>query len=101
MADEPLGRAAQRLAALEMANATPRCGARGKRSGEPCGAPAMENGRCWVHGGASTGPRTAQGLARSKRARWKHGYYSAEAKIERAETRAALQELRHLIGLYG
>ena len=24
----------------------------------------MENGRCWVHGGASTGPRTPDGKAR-------------------------------------
>ena len=24
----------------------------------------MENGRCWVHGGASTGPRTPEGKAR-------------------------------------
>ena len=24
----------------------------------------MENGRCWVHGGASTGPRTPEGRAR-------------------------------------
>lgn len=32
--------------------------------------------------GASTGPRTAEGLARSRRARWKHGLYSAEARAE-------------------
>lgn len=31
-----------------------------------------------MHGGASTGPRTPEGLARSKKARWKHGRYSAE-----------------------
>ena len=29
-----------------------------------CRAWAMENGRCRVHGGASTGPRTAEGKAR-------------------------------------
>jgi hypothetical protein len=29
-----------------------------------CKAWAMENGRCWVHGGASTGPRTPEGKAR-------------------------------------
>ena len=38
-----------------------------------------QNGRCRMHGGASTGPRTAEGLARLRRARWKHGLYSAEA----------------------
>jgi hypothetical protein len=29
-----------------------------------CKGWAMENGRCWVHGGASTGPRTPAGKAR-------------------------------------
>jgi hypothetical protein len=29
-----------------------------------CKAWAMENGRCWMHGGASTGPRTPEGKAR-------------------------------------
>jgi hypothetical protein len=32
-----------------------------------------------MHGGKSTGPRTPEGLARSRRANWKHGNYSAEA----------------------
>src|SRR5712692_6598331 len=62
-------------------DSAPRCGAKTRR-GTPCGAPAMMNGRCRMHGGASTGPRTAEGLARSRRARWKHGLYSAEAKAE-------------------
>src|SRR5262244_1628365 len=35
-----------------------RCGARSKRTGKPCRAAAMPNGRCKVHGGKSTGPRT-------------------------------------------
>src|SRR5215475_3801845 len=34
------------------------------------------------------GPRTPEGLERSRRANWKHGYYSREAKAERS--RAAL-----------
>ena len=29
-----------------------------------CKGWAMENGRCWVHGGASTGPRTPEGKTR-------------------------------------
>jgi hypothetical protein len=40
----------------------PRCGARSKRTGKPCRAAAMPNGRCKVHGGKSTGPRTPEGL---------------------------------------
>src|SRR5215813_8955804 len=87
MSNEPLAREGERmrarLEALIMANAAPRCGARSKRTGKPCRAAAMPNGRCKVHGGKSTGPRTPEGLERSKRARLKHGYYSREAKAER------------------
>ncbi|MGH6962647.1 MAG: HGGxSTG domain-containing protein, partial [Dongiaceae bacterium] len=35
----------------------PRCGARTRCGGE-CRQPAMPNGRCRLHGGLSTGPRT-------------------------------------------
>ena len=66
----------------------PRCGARSKRTGEPCRGPAMRNGRCRLHGGLSTGPRTPEGLARSRRARWKHGRYSMEAQRERRRLKA-------------
>ena len=37
-----------------------------------------------MHGGKSTGPRTAEGLARSRRARWVHGRYSEETRRARA-----------------
>jgi len=57
--------------------AAPRCGAR-TRSGECCRQPAMKNGRCRMHGGLSTGPRTAEGRARCAAARRTHGFYSAE-----------------------
>jgi hypothetical protein len=42
------------------------------------------------------GPRTLQGLERSRRANWKHGYYSREAKSARARVRAAMRALRYL-----
>jgi hypothetical protein len=71
--------------ALVMANAAPRCGARSKRTGKPCRAAAMLNGRCKVHGGKSTGPRTPEGLERSRRANWKH-----------SRLRAAMRALRDL-----
>jgi hypothetical protein len=44
-----------------------KCGATTRR-GTPCKAPAVwwrGNGRCKLHGGLSTGPRTAEGKARS------------------------------------
>src|SRR5260370_41726440 len=64
----------------------PRCGAK-TRKGTRCKGPAMSNGRCRMHGGASTGPRTRAGLARSRRANWKYGLYSAEAKLEAKQLR--------------
>ena len=70
-----------------------RCGAR-TRSGTPCKGPAMANGRCRMHGGTSTGPRSPEGLANSRRARWKHGLYSAERKLCLPEIPSALKRLR-------
>ncbi len=84
-------------AALALAHAARRCGARCKRTGKPCAAAAMPNGRCRLHGGKSTGPRTVEGLERSRKANWKHGLYSAAAKAERREARAAIRLVRHLI----
>ena len=36
----------------------------------------MSNGRCRLHGGKSTGPRTEDGLARARHARLVHGFRS-------------------------
>lgn len=59
----------------------PRCGA-STRAGTPCQAPAMRTKRrCRMHGGRSTGPRTAPGLARLRATMTQHGRYSA---VERA-----------------
>jgi hypothetical protein len=69
-----------------------RCGAKNRR-GKPCQCPAMPNGRCRLHGGLSTGPKTAQGIERIRRARWKHGWY-AEARVEAA--RAARKRAKQL-----
>src|SRR5829696_8534400 len=37
-----------------------------RRDGGSCHGPAMPNGRCRVHSGLSTGPRTLEGLERSR-----------------------------------
>ena len=42
-----------------------KCGAHARTTGKPCQAPAMGNGRCKLHGGKSTGPRTKAGAKRS------------------------------------
>ena len=72
------------------------CGARTRR-GSACRCPAMANGRCKLHGGKSTGPRTAAGLEAIRRARTKHGYYSARAIEERRYDRLLLRSLRSLL----
>src|SRR5215470_14627569 len=65
---------------------SPRCGARTRR-GTTCQAPAMKSRktgkytRCRRHGGASTGPRTAEGRARCGRGRLEAGRAST-AKVE-------------------
>ena len=44
------------------------------RKGTPCQKPPlMGKTRCRLHGGLSTGPRTAEGKARIAAAHWKHG----------------------------
>jgi hypothetical protein len=74
----------------------PRCGARTRCGGE-CRQPAMPNGRCRLHGGLSTGPRTPEGLARSRRARWKHGARSAEVRALRRAARTQLRRVRTIL----
>lgn len=86
--------------ALAAADRAPRCGARRKATGAPCRAPAMVNGRCHKHGGASTGPRTAEGLELCRRAPWKHGARAAdvrEAARRRGEARRVIARIMGLV----
>jgi hypothetical protein len=83
------------LERLALANQTPRCGAK-RRDGGSCLGAAMRNGRCRMHGGASTGPRTPEGRAKARQAVLKHGYYSAESKAARREARQQVRLLRQL-----
>ena len=56
-------------------NANPTCGAK-TRSGEPCAKfPIKGKRRCRLHGGLSSGPKTAEGRARIAAANTKHGRY--------------------------
>lgn len=53
------------------------CGAKLRRNSTArCGRWAMANGRCRLHGGCSTGPRSNAGIERLRKARTKHGRYS-------------------------
>ena len=70
-----------------------RCEAKTRR-GTPCQRPArLPVGRCKLHGGASTGPRTKDGLARLTEVRTKHGLYTKE---KRAEARRFAEEGRQM-----
>ncbi|MEX1203623.1 MAG: HGGxSTG domain-containing protein [Dongiaceae bacterium] len=73
--------------------AVPRCGAH-TRAGHPCRQPAMANGRCRLHGGKSTGPRTAAGLARSRRARLVHGARAGDLLALRSAAAHSARRLR-------
>ena len=55
-----------------------RCGAKTRR-GAACRRPAYKrNGRCGLHGGLSTGPRTPEGLQRISKANLSHGKYKKD-----------------------
>ena len=65
-----------------------RCGAKTRR-GTPCQRPANKrNGRCRLHGGASSGPRTKEGLAKIAAANLRHGKFTKD-KLERRKANAA------------
>src|SRR4051812_34911024 len=83
---------------LPLAHASPGCGAR-TRAGAPCRAAAMPAGRCRIHGGASTGPRTAEGLERIRTARTTHGQRTAEMAQMRAAVRELIAESKRLVEL--
>ena len=72
-----------------------RCEARTRR-GTLCQRPArLPVGRCKLHGGASTGPRTKDGLARLTESKIKHGKFTKE---KRAEARRFAEEGRQMRG---
>ncbi len=77
--DSPVHRLPDWRLTLPLAQSCRRCGAR-TRGGLKCKSPAMQNDRCRMHGGTSTGPRTSEGLERMRRANTRHGIYSEESR---------------------
>ena len=73
-----------------------RCEAKTRR-GVPCQCPAMSNGRCRLHGGKSTGPKTTEGIERIRRAVTKHGRYSKAARAEQEHYRNLLRNCREVL----
>jgi hypothetical protein len=59
----------------------------------------MKNGRCRFHGGRSSGPKTAVGLAKMREAKTKHGFYSAEAKAIRKYAQELINQSKKFLAL--
>ena len=76
----------------DIPHASRRCGAK-TRAGHPCKNWGMDNGRCRMHGGKSTGPQTPEGLERIRKASWKHGRYSQQIQRERRMMAAMARKL--------
>lgn len=76
----------------------PVCGAKTRRGGS-CQRHPCKNGRCSLHGGKSTGPRTPEGKLRSRMGPWKHGMRTKEAMEARQELKKLLHESDALIDL--
>ena len=77
-----------------------RCEARTRR-GTPCQRPGNKiNGRCKLHGGRSTGPRTAEGIAHLAASKTTHGRTTKAERVKakhRAEVgRRVMRELKEI-----
>ena len=68
------------------------------RAGTPYRNWSMKNKtRCRLHGGKSTGPRTPEGLERSRKVNWKHGKFSEEAIAERRRVAAERRRISRIL----
>ena len=71
------------------------CGAKARTNKhQPCRRIPMENGRCHLHGGKSTGSKTPEGKLIQKMASWKHGMRSKEAIAEAKTIRQMIHAYR-------
>ena len=71
-----------------------RCGAKTRR-GTACQRPAnKQNGRCRLHGGRSTGPKSAEGRAKIAAANLRHGEFTQAKIAKRKEDAKVAKGLR-------
>jgi hypothetical protein len=63
----------------------PQCGAKCKQRDGFCINPAMKNGRCYIHGGMSTGPEP------------KHGQSSKASKEKRERARLTIDAISQMV----
>jgi hypothetical protein len=67
------------------------------RSGGACSCPAMRNGRCRLHGGLSTGPKTPEGPHRDSPRVAQHARYTKQAEQEQLEWRELVRASREIL----
>ena len=71
-----------------------RCGAKTRR-GTACQRPAdKRTGCCWLHGGASTGPKSAEGRATIAASNLRHGEFTRAKIAKRKEVAKVAKGLR-------
>ena len=63
----------------------PKCGAKCKQRDGFCINPSMKNGRCYIHGGKSTGPKP------------KHVQFSKTAKEKREQARQLIKSISQTV----
>ena len=64
------------------------CGAKARSTGKPCRQFAMKNGRCYLHGGKSSG---------AKEPRIKHGMYTKEAIEIRKQFAGLIRDSKYVM----
>lgn len=82
-----------------------RCTALSTRTKQQCGRPALKSSKaqkCGLHGGLSTGPKTAEGRQRIADAKTVHGRDTKAARLERSRGAlrlAQLEDAMHVLGM--
>jgi hypothetical protein len=80
-----------------------RCTAMSKHTREQCRKPAIRSKtKCQLHGGRSTGPKTAEGKARIGAAHLVHGEETNQRRLERSEGAlklAQIEDVMHAVGM--
>ena len=81
-----------------------RCQGTSRRTKLQCGAPALKTSKtqkCKFHGGASTGPKTAEGRQRISASLLVHGHETNKIRAERQLKTLELRQLEDLLVLTG
>jgi hypothetical protein len=81
-----------------------RCQGTSRRTKLQCGAPALKTSKtkkCKFHGGASTGPKTAEGRQRISASLLVHGHETNKIRAERQLKNLDLRHLEDIMALVG